>query len=46
MITSLSTVITPTQHALKIELDNLGGINQDNYDHSIELITRLSNSED
>jgi replicative DNA helicase len=35
----------PTQHALKIELDNLGGINQDNYDHSIELITRLSNSE-
>jgi replicative DNA helicase len=35
----------PTQHALKIELDSLGGINQDNYNHSIELIAKLSTTE-
>ena len=36
---------TPTQQALKIELDNLQNLNQDNYDYSLELITRLSSSE-
>lgn len=35
----------PTQQALKIELDNLQNLNQDNYDYSLELITRLSSSE-